>query len=110
MAHSLDKAKWESYFDTMAKYLGANLVEIEVASMEIGDQIEAEWVSLIGISYDPKDDIVDVAVEGIDHLIHQPTEIVLEDAVDGIKWLEITDKDGVRQIIKFRKPLILPAS
>jgi hypothetical protein len=109
MAHSLDKAKWESYFDTMAKHLGANLVEIEVASMAFGDQIESEWVPLIGISYDPKDDIVEVAVEGVDHLIHGPREIVVEDSVEGIKWVEITDKDDTRQIIKFKQPLALPA-
>lgn len=109
MAHSLDKAKWETYFDNLAKHLGANLVEIEVASMEFGDQIESEWVPLIGIAYDAKDDVIEVAVEGLDHLIQQPREVVIEDNVDGVQWLEITDKNDVRQIIKFRKPQALPA-
>ena len=109
MAHTLDKVQWQSYFDRMAKQLGASLVEIEVAGLGIGDQIEAEWVPLIGISYDPKDDVLEVAAEGIDHLIRQPREIAVEDGADGIRWLEVEDSDGNRQIIRFKSPLLLPA-
>lgn len=44
--------------------------EIEVALLDIGDQIEAEWVPLLGITYDPKDDPVVVLLDGLDHLNH----------------------------------------
>ena len=40
--------------------------EIEIASLSICDQIEAEWLPLLGIVYDPKDDIIEVALEGLD--------------------------------------------
>ncbi|GIX31061.1 MAG: hypothetical protein KatS3mg124_1533 [Porticoccaceae bacterium] len=108
MAHTLDKAQWKTYFDNLTKHLGANLVEIEVASLAFGDQIESEWVPLIGVDYDPKDDLIEVAVEGLDHQIHHPVEVVLEDGVDGVAWIAVADRDGNRQVIRFRKPLALP--
>ena len=37
--------------------------EIEVASLDLGDQIEAEWLPLLGITYDDKDDVLEIALE-----------------------------------------------
>jgi hypothetical protein len=36
-------------------------------------------VSLIGLVYDPQDDIVEVALEGLDHMIHKPRELYVEE-------------------------------
>ena len=52
--------------------------EIEVVSLRLGDQVEAEWLPLLGIAYDPNDDIVEIALEGLDHLIPNPREIYVE--------------------------------
>jgi hypothetical protein len=83
--------------------------EIEVASLRLGDQVEAEWLPLLGITYDPNDDVVEVALEGLDHLIPKPLEIYVEDGVEGIAALEVVDGDDEKQIIKLRDPLMLPA-
>jgi len=53
-------------------------VEIEVASLDLGDQVQAKWLPLIGITYDPKDDVVEVALEGLDHMIHRPREMYMD--------------------------------
>src|SRR2546430_425850 len=58
---------------------------------------------------DPNDDIVEVALEGLDHLIPKPRDIYVEDAPGGLVALEIVDADEVRQIVKLRDPLMLPA-
>jgi hypothetical protein len=58
----LDKGAWQAYFDRMSKLVTGKQAEIEAASLNIGDQIEAEWVPLLGISYDPKSDLVEVLV------------------------------------------------
>ena len=65
----VDKSGWTIFFDTFTRTLVGKRAEIEVASLDIGDQIEAEWAPLIGITYDHKDDLIEVAVEGVDHLI-----------------------------------------
>jgi hypothetical protein len=104
----LEKEKWQRYFDNLSKILGGKQAEIEVASLKIGDQIEAEWVPLLGISYDPKDDLVEILVEGLDHLIHKPVEIFIDAGPIELTSMEVIDADDYRQIIKLREPLMLP--
>lgn len=108
----LEKTVWQPYLDHVSKQLGAGTkrAEIEVASLQIGDQIEAEWVPLLGISYDPNDDLVEVLVEGLDHLIHHPAEIWVDTGPGGLVSMEVIDKDDVRNIVKLRDPLMLPYS
>jgi hypothetical protein len=108
--HKLDKKQWRTFFDGISTMLEGKRAEIEVASLRLGDQVEAEWLPLLGITYDPKDDIVEVALEGLDHLIPKPREIYVEDGAEGMMAFEIVDADDERQIIKLRDPHMLPAS
>jgi hypothetical protein len=55
----LEKPKWHAYFDNMSKILQGKRVEIEVDALAIGSQVEAEWLPLMYITYDPKDDIIE---------------------------------------------------
>lgn len=105
----LEKSKWRTFFDGISKLLEGKRAEIEVASLALGDQIEAEWLPLLGLTYDPKDDLFEVALDGVDHLILKPREIHLDDDVGGLMSIEIVDADGAKQIIKLRDPLMLPA-
>ena len=75
MARKLEKPEWSSFLDRFDKGLADTQAEIEVTSLNLGDQIQAEWVPLLGIVYDPKDDIVEVAVENLDHIIQRPREL-----------------------------------
>jgi hypothetical protein len=81
--------------------------EIEVASLSLGDQVEAEWLPLHGITYDPNDDLVEVALEGLDYMIRKPREIYLEDRTIGLTTIEVVDADGTKQVVKLREPLML---
>ena len=105
----LDKKLWRTFFDRVTAMLEGKQAEIEVASLRLGDQVEAKWLPLLGITYDPKDDIVEVTLEGMDHLIPKPREIYVEDGAEGIVALEIADGDDEKQILKLRDPLMLPA-
>jgi hypothetical protein len=105
----LDKRQWSSFFGGVTKMLEGKRAEIEVVSLRLGDQVEAEWLPLLGIAYDSKDDIVEVALDGLDHLIPKPREVYIEDGAQGLLAFEIVDADDVRQIIKLRDPLALPA-
>lgn len=105
----LEKPQWHAYFNHMARLLEGKRAEIEVDALDIGDQIEAEWVPLIGITYDQKGDLVDVAVEGLDHLIHQPRDVFVDQTGTDLHSLEVVDTSDVRHIIKLRDPLMLRA-
>jgi hypothetical protein len=107
-ARKLEKTEWRPFLDGLSKLLGPKQAEIEVASLPLGDQVQAEWVPFLGIVYDPKDDIVEVALEGLDHMIPKPQEIYVDVVEGGLAALEIVDADGVKQIVKLRDPLMLP--
>jgi hypothetical protein len=106
-ARKLDKSQWRTFFDRLSKTLEGKQAEIEVASLSLGDQVEAEWLPLHGITYDPNDDLVEVALEGLDHMIRKPREIYLEDWSRGLMIIEIVDADGIKQVVKLREPLML---
>jgi hypothetical protein len=104
----LDKGAWHTYFDRISKLVVGKQAEIEVASLKLGDQIEAEWVPLLGITYDPKNDLVEVLLEGLDHLIRNPRDIYIDQGPAGLTSMEVVDTDDVRQIIRLRDPVMLP--
>ncbi|MGO8915650.1 MAG: DUF5335 domain-containing protein [Stellaceae bacterium] len=104
----LERAGWQAFFDLLSKGLVGKRAEIEIASLALGTQVEAEWLPLLGIVYDPKSDVVEVALDGLDHLIHQPRELYLAVDDDALASLVIVDDDGARQTVRWRDPLMLP--
>ncbi len=56
---TLEKSEWHGYFDRVSRALLGKRAKIEVASLVLGDQIEAEWVPVLGITYDQKDDVLE---------------------------------------------------
>jgi hypothetical protein len=105
----LDKKGWRPFLDGVSRVLEGERAEIEVLSLKLGDQVAAEWLPFFGITYDPKDDIIEIALDGVDHLIRKPHEIYVDDGGDGLISMEIVDAEGVRQIVKLKDPLMLPA-
>jgi hypothetical protein len=104
----LEKQAWHPYFDHVSKILDGKRVEVEVASLKVGDQVEAEWLPLIGIVYDHKDDLIEVALEGFDHMIRHPKEVFVDQEAVMLRSMEVVDADDARQIIRLRDPLMLP--
>ena len=52
---------------------------------------------LIGVTNDPKNDLVEIALEGLDHMIGRPREIYVQD-----------DAGALASILKGAKPADLP--
>lgn len=103
----LDKTEWTIYFDTFSKNFlkdkQPEYAEIRVMSSEIGVQPETQWTLLKGISYDPKDDILDINVERLNRMILHPKEIYVDQEENG--WLtsiEVVETDGTKDIIEIR--------
>ena len=49
-ARKLDKSQWRTFLDRLSKTLEGKQAEIEVASLSLADQVEAEWLPLHGIT------------------------------------------------------------
>lgn len=105
----LDKSAWHGYFNAMSKVLPGKHAEIEVNSLHIGAQLEAEYVPLLGIVYDYKNDILEVLLEGWDHTIPNVREVFVDHDGVNLNSVSVTDTDGVQQIIRLRDPGLLPA-
>ncbi|HEB97172.1 MAG TPA: hypothetical protein ENI96_12185 [Sedimenticola thiotaurini] len=106
----IEKERLKDYLDHFSIVIPTELTEIEVASLELGDQIAAEWVPLSGLSYDPKDDVILVDLDNgkYEHTIQQPVEFAVQEGDDGIQSFEVKCSKGHLHIIKFRQPRQLP--
>jgi hypothetical protein len=104
----LDRSQWEAFLNHVSKGLIGKRAEIEVASIELGHQIEAKWLPVIGIVYDPKNDLIEIALENLDHMVRKPRELYVDVGPAGLASLDVIDSDGVLQHVEFRDPLMLP--
>jgi len=79
----LPNDKWAEFFDGMTSVMSGKFVEVEVSGLDVGDQIESDWLPLNGISYEPGEDTLYVYTEppaGVDmeHSIAHPKEVYVE--------------------------------
>jgi hypothetical protein len=109
MAQAIDRAEWEHYCERVSKALATTEGEIEVDSLALGSQVETRWLPFIGISYDPNDDVIDVALEGVDHIVEHPRELRAETDIGGLQAIQIIDREGMQHLVRLRQALALPA-
>jgi hypothetical protein len=107
---TIPREQWRTFFDRMSKGLLGKQAEVEVASLDLGDQITAEWIPLLGITYDSRDDLIDVAFDRANHLIRHPSQIVVDETTEGLASVAVVDAEGVRQIVRLKDPFRLPPS
>jgi len=106
-AQTIGKGDWQAFCATVSKALEGSNAEIEVASLDLGDQIEAEWSPWIGITYDPEDDVFDIALEETDHVVSAPKTLVADVDDMEINTLQITDGEGRMHLVRLRDALLL---
>ena len=105
----IEKSSWRPYFDNMSRLLDGKRAEIEVDALALGSQIEAQWLPLLGITYDPRSDVVEIVLEGLDHLIHKPRDVFVDQTAVELNSMEVIDEDEQHHIVRLRDPLMLPA-
>lgn len=104
----IEPPDWQAYCDRLSKTLVGTDAEIEIDALSIGQQLEAKWLPFYGIVYEPKKNTIEILLEGLDHLIHHPRELYVDQDAVGLTSLEIVDQDDVRQIVRLRRPILLP--
>ena len=108
MSRQIPQAEWPAYFDSMSETMAGTQAELEVASLGLGDQLEAEWVKFEGITYEPNDDVLEFVLEDLDHMIGKPREIWVDETPHSLLSLEVVDAEGLRHILLLRTPMMLP--
>ncbi|MDH3694277.1 MAG: DUF5335 domain-containing protein [Gammaproteobacteria bacterium] len=104
----LEKPQWQAYFDNVSKMIAGSRVQIDVTGLQVGDQVEAQQLPLTGLSYDSKDDCIEIITESLDHRIQKPVTIHVDYAVDGLHSIEVIDAADLHQIVRFIQPVALP--
>ena len=111
----LERASWPAYFDSIASSIEGMLVTVELMGEQLGDQTDIERLPVQAISYDPRDDVLEVAVGGrgtrypvvLRHFISSPTAISVEELEGRPSAILVTDPDGVRTLIRLFEPEML---
>jgi hypothetical protein len=106
---SVSRPEWLEFFDRMSRGLLGRWAEIEMASLQLGNQLVAEWVPLLGITYDFHADIIDIALDRTNHMIAHPRDVEVDETPRGLASVAILDEQGTRQVLRLREPLQLPA-
>lgn len=105
----IDKAEWRDFMDSLTHDLVGRQAEVEIAALGLGTRIAAEWLGLFGFNYDPRADVIEIALDGVDHMIQSPRELWAEIGPAGLLAMEVIGGDDTKQIVRLREPLLLAA-
>lgn len=110
--HQLPRARWQEFFDDLTRVIDRTTrVDIEVIGLDVGDQIEAQDMTLNGLTYEAKSDTFYVYSDGagnsVDHAIPHPREIWVELGPGGLSRVVVKDTAGHQQFVTMKEPLAL---
>jgi len=99
----------QQYFSQIGKMIEGLQVEIEIAGLDVGDQIEKEWSAIQGFIYDADEDTLHLDIAPANYKIVSLQEVIAVE--DGFRLKSICVKDGAGnlRIMHFREPLRLNA-
>jgi len=104
----LDRSEWAAFFDCLTRSLVGRRAQVEVASRALGSQMVASGLPFLGIVYDPRDDVIEITLEGFDHRVPRPQEFYVDDPPFQCATLGLIDGDDVLRIVKLCDPLMIP--
>src|ERR1700751_840083 len=106
----VDKSNWRPAADLLSRAIHGQMARLEIAAKPIGDQIDVDWAPLLGVTYDPKDDLFEIQLEGVDHLVRHPRSFAIREHDGLADGLEVLDEDGAGHIVTLREPIELPST
>lgn len=106
--HRIEKSQWGGFCRHLSVELPTKRATIEVASEDLGVQMEAHWVPVTGVIYDADDEALEFILDDLDHLVFHPVEVYAEYGIGGVESLAIIEHDAM-QIVTLRVPMMLPS-
>ncbi len=104
---TVNKQQWAPYLASLSRSLAGKQAFVEVSGLALGDQVEARWIPLLGVTYDRKDDIVVLDLGDLNHVIQHPAQIEANDEGGQVGSMEIVDQEGTKHIMRLREPILL---
>lgn len=104
----IEPEMWQPYFNFFSKYAQGRHLEVEFASPDFGDQVPQEWTLMGGLSYSPREDILYIHTDTIEHAISSPRIIAVNEYDPArVEFISIKDAEGDVQVLRFRQPQML---
>jgi hypothetical protein len=108
----LARAEWQAWLEELTKERERHEVAIELLDREFGDEAQVEMLPLAFVEFDPKDDVVIIAVGGRDgrypvvlrHIVEHPQRILADTIGDDRVALDIVDGAGDHTIVTIQAP------
>ena len=104
----IEKPEWEGFLALLSRTPESQRALIAVNSPKLGSRPEAEWLPLLGMTYDGHDDIIEIALEQLDHQIRRPRELYFAEEAGWFTGVAIVDSEGARHIVMLREVPLLP--
>ena len=100
-----EKSEWRAYCDRLSKHLVTVRSEPVTASLVLNDEVVAEWVPLLGVAYEPKKDLFEIMLQDLEHWIHSPRTLYVDEGPSGVAAIEIIDAVGLRHSLALSHPI-----
>ncbi len=108
MAREIPREEWQAYFEDFSRDQPDYLVRMDILGGETGAETEADGPHLAAITYDRKDDIVVIGLDGapdgvpeeVEHVIDRPAKITVDETGSGEIAFEIEDAEGTRTVLR----------
>jgi hypothetical protein len=101
------KSEWRAYCNRLSQNLANIRSEPVTASLVVNHHGVAEWVPLLGITYESKKDLFEIMLQDLEHWIHRPETLYVDEGPKGVAALEIIDAAGVRHSLAISHPIKL---
>lgn len=114
----IPREAWADYLNALSNREHDHPVRIRIEGTEVGDQVLADSMPLVGISMELKGsaaNAIEVTLahedqQNMTHMIQTPEHLYVEAGADGnVMVLDIEDKARVKTLIFFDRYLELPA-
>lgn len=103
----IEKATWNRFFHDTTRSLEGKSVDIEIITDDYGDMTQCNKKRLLGVTYEEDTDTLQIACDGLDHMIAHPLAIYVEQEGIDLRSMGIIVQDGSEQIVKFHAPVVI---
>ncbi|MCS4093677.1 DUF5335 domain-containing protein [Rhizobium sp. BK176] len=97
----LPKSDWSAYFSELHKEVEGKEIKIEVIGETLGDQVLIRSSTLIGATYEPKEDALEISVKGMTHVVDRPQKISVLDENGTVCAIDVIDIGARHQLMTF---------
>ena len=107
----IPREQWREFLDGFSRAHESSLATLEVVGRDVGAQVEARELPLVGVSYDDKGsgaDSVEILLgltpdDHLTHVVPRPQRLwVMQDDDGADQALDIEDRDDHRTLLRFR--------